>query len=88
MNHDLLPPGDLEVLEFERAWPVPSGPKDKAILERFHHNVTRYYQRLHHIVDQPAAEVYDAMLVRRLRRLRDDKRAARSTRRQGFEVAR
>ena len=88
MNDQRLPPADLEVLEFERCWPVPSGPKDKAILERFHHNVTRYYQRLLHIADQPAAEADDATLVRRIRRMRDQKRTTRSSRRDGFEVAR
>lgn len=81
-----LTPADLEVLEFEReTWRHP-GDKDKAILERFRHNVTRYYQRLNHLLDHPQALAYDPQLVNRLRRVRDEKRTTRSSRRNGFSL--
>lgn len=87
----------MEILEFERHdWPQPrypgdrsrSGVKESAIFHRFAHSATRYYQLLNQILDTPAAEAYDPMLVRRLRRLREQRQALRGARRTGFEVAR
>lgn len=79
-----LPPADMEVLEFERArWGVKPGPKESLAAERFGitggRPLARYHQILNRILDDPAAEVYDPELVRRLRRIRDQHRANRTT---------
>lgn len=71
---------DRDMLEFERlTWRYP-GAKETAILERFEMSATRYYQVLMDLIDRPAAEAHDPQLVRRLRRLRDARRAKRQGR--------
>lgn len=77
------PPSDLdhrsrEVLDFERgAWKL-TVTKERAIRERFGFSPSRYHQLLHRIIDRPEALTYDPMLVRRLRRVREVRRRART----------
>jgi Protein of unknown function (DUF3263) len=73
------------ILDFEREWWKHPGPKDRAIRERFAVSAARYHQLLNRIVDQQAAVAYDPMLVRRLRRLREERRRKRFARRLGLE---
>ena len=42
---------------------------------------TRYYQVLNALIDRPEALAHDAMLVKRLRRMRQTRQRARSARR-------
>ena len=72
---------DGEILEFERHWWKYAGAKETAVRERFDMTVTRYYQVLNALIDQPAALECDPMLVRRLLRLREQRQAQRSARR-------
>ncbi|MDH4170563.1 MAG: DUF3263 domain-containing protein [Acidimicrobiia bacterium] len=69
---------DKAILDFERIWWAEPGPKDEAIRERFELSTTRYYQVLNEILDASEAVEYDPLVVRRLRRLRDRRRRARS----------
>ncbi len=73
-----FPPERRALLEFERAWPVGSGSKGRAIRERFGISPTRYHQLLDRAIDQPDALADEPALVRRLRRLRDVRRRVRS----------
>ena len=67
-----------EVLDFEReAWKLTI-TKARAIRERFGFSPGRYHQLLHRVIDRPEALEYDPMLVRRLRRVRDARRRART----------
>lgn len=59
------------MLAFERQWWRHPGAKERAIRETFGLSTTRYYQRLHRLLDKPAAMAHDPVLVQRLRRLRD-----------------
>ena len=68
---------DRAILDFERTWWTEAGPKDTAIRERFELSGTRYYQLLTELLDDDAALVYDPLLVRRLRRVRERRRRAR-----------
>ena len=75
-----------EVLDFEReAWML-SVTKERAIRERFGFSPSRYHQLLHRVIDRPEALVYDPMLVRRLRRLREVRRRARTASGLGVRV--
>lgn len=66
-----LTPGDLEVLEFERAtWKYP-GRREAVIRERFGISLTRHLQRVTALIDHPQAQAYNAQLVRQLRDRRD-----------------
>lgn len=50
-------------------------------MRRYGVKPVRYYQRLIALLEQPETEREHAMLVKRLRRLADQNRAARATRR-------
>jgi hypothetical protein len=81
-----LDPRSREVLDFEReAWKL-SVTKERAIRERFGFSPSRYNQLLHKIIDRPEALVYDPMLVRRLRRVREVRRRARTASGLGVRV--
>lgn len=69
---------ERDVLAFERHWWRYTGAKEKAIRDRFGVSATRYYQLLNAVIDKPAALVADPMLVRRLRRLRVERRRSRA----------
>ncbi len=72
---------DMAMLDFEERWFALDVPKDQGIMERFGCSATRYYQRLNDLLDDPAALGYKPLLVKRLRRLRAQRQAARSARR-------
>jgi len=77
---------DRAVLDFERQWWKYAGAKEQAVRDLFDMSATRYYQVLNALIDRPEALVHDAMLVKRLRRLRSSRQRARSARRLGFDV--
>lgn len=77
---------DRAILEFERQWWKYAGAKESAIKDLFDLTPPRYYQLLNDIIDRQAALEFDAMLVKRLRRLRDSRQRARSARRLGFDI--
>lgn len=68
------------ILAFERQWWRHAGAKEEAIRSEFGLSAARYYQLLNSLLDSPDAIVADPMLVKRLRRLRDARTAARSAR--------
>jgi len=75
-----------DVLDFEReAWKL-TVTKERAIRERFGFSPSRYHQLLHRIIDRPEALIYDPMLVRRLRRVREVRRRARTASGLGLRV--
>jgi hypothetical protein len=61
---------ERSVLDFERVLREPMSDKDEAISQTFDVSPGRYYQFLDSIIKKEAALAYDALLVRRLRRLR------------------
>ena len=67
---------DLEraILDFERRWWKHAGAKEAAIRDLFDMSATRYYQVVNALIDRPDALVHDPMLVKRLRRLRAERR--------------
>ena len=69
-----------DVLAFERQWWKYAGAKEQAIRDLFDMSSTRYYQILNALIDTPEALAVDPMLVGRLTRLRDARRAARRAR--------
>lgn len=73
---------DLEVriLEFERSWWRYAGAKESAIKELFDMSAPRYYQLLNDLIDREDALLASPMLVKRLRRLRQARMSARSSR--------
>lgn len=73
-----LTDAEKAVLMFEhRRW-NHRGAKDEAIVKSFDLTPARYQQWLLTIIEKPAALVHDPMLVKRLRRLRETRQAART----------
>jgi hypothetical protein len=68
---------DRAILDFERAWWQLPTAKAAAIRERLDLSPTRYYEVLSALLDDPAADAYDPLVVRRLRRARAVRRRAR-----------
>lgn len=62
------------VLDFaERRYRYP-GARDSAIIEELGISPTRYFQQLNALIDRPDALEAKPVLVKRLRRLRDQRR--------------
>ena len=66
---------DREILDFERQRWKYAGVKEQVIRDTFDLSSTRYYQVLNKLIDTPEALAYDPTLVKRLRRIRDQRRA-------------
>ncbi len=62
---------DRALLDFESRWNGHSAAKEEAIRRELTLTPARFYQLLERVIDQPDAAEYDAMLVHRLRRLRE-----------------
>ncbi|GAA2015895.1 hypothetical protein GCM10009839_09120 [Catenulispora yoronensis] len=65
------------MLAFETTFWSRGGTKEQAIRDRFGTSPTRYYQQLNLLIDKPAALEAAPALVKRLRAVRDARRAAR-----------
>jgi hypothetical protein len=83
-----LDPRLKEVLEFERSWwTLGAAAKERAIRRRLGISPARYHQFLNRALDLPEALEQDAVLVLRLRRIREARRRARSGPRLGLEAS-
>lgn len=66
------------ILDLEQSWWAYPGAKVSAIRERTGMSEPRYYQALSALIDDPAALEASPLVVKRLRRLRDARRAQRT----------
>lgn len=79
---DELTTEERAILDFEDGgWWKHAGAKETAIRAAFDCSATRYFQMLNALIDRPAALAYRPLLVKRLHRLRSDRRRQRSARR-------
>ena len=69
---------DEQLLDCESSWWRAERPKDDEIRSRFGMSTPRYYQQLNTLIDRPEALVYAPLLVKRLRRMREQRQLARS----------
>jgi hypothetical protein len=77
---------EIEMLDFERTWWRYAGVKESSIKELFNLTPPAYYQLLNNLIDLDAALIADPILVKRLRRLRDQRTSSRSSRKLGFTL--
>lgn len=82
-----LDQGLRAVLDLEHTWWTLSVPKERVVRERLGLTPARYHQLLNRALDLPEAVAYDPMLVRRLQRVRQARRQARSAQRLGLGAA-
>lgn len=71
---------DRALLDFESRWDAHGAAKEEAIRRELGLAPARYYQLLERVIDAPEAAAVDALLVHRLRRLRDASLRAREAR--------
>ncbi len=71
---------DRDLLAFEAAWQRHAGAKEEAIRAELGLTPARYYQLLGRLIDSPDALAHDPLLVKRLQRLRDQRRETRAAR--------
>jgi hypothetical protein len=71
---------EAHILEFEGTWWKFAGAKESAIKELFDLSAPRYYQLLNDLIDRQDALIAAPMLVKRLRRLREARMSARTSR--------
>ncbi|MDR6868920.1 hypothetical protein J2Y69_003546 [Microbacterium resistens] len=72
---------ERSILALEARWPRHGGAKEEAIRVELSLTPVRYYLLLDRLIDTEAALGHDPLLVRRLRRLREEgerRRAART----------
>ncbi len=77
---------ELKLLDFERNWWRHAGTKESAIKELFNLTPPAYYQMLNNLIDRNDALLAEPILVKRLRRIRDARTAARSSSKLGFTL--
>ena len=75
------------ILDFEAEWRRHVGAKEEAIRADLALSPARYYQLLGRLIDTTEAQQYDPMLVKRLRRIRDERQEARVARAAGSRSA-
>jgi len=69
---------EAALLDFEGSWWRAERSKEDEIRARFGLSTARYYQQLNALIDQPEALAYAPLLVKRLRRMREQRQQARS----------
>lgn len=69
---------ELRILEFERQWWRFAGSKEAAIAAEFSLSAPEYFQLLNDLIDRDDALAAAPLLVKRLRRLREARIAART----------
>ncbi len=72
-----LSDADRAILDLEREWWTRPGTKTSAIREELGLSSSRYYRRVGELIQLPGAFTYDPLTVKRLRRLRDQRRRHR-----------
>ncbi len=77
---------EIKMLDFERQWWRYAGAKESAIKELFDLTPPAYYQMLNNLIDREDAVLAEPILVKRLRRLRESRTAARPSTRLGFNL--
>ncbi|HAQ59761.1 MAG TPA: DUF3263 domain-containing protein [Microbacterium sp.] len=79
-SRDGLTSDERDILDFEAHWGRHGGAKEEAIRSELGLAPARYYQVLGRLIETGEALGYDPMLVKRLRRLRDQREAQRAAR--------
>jgi hypothetical protein len=74
---DELDTRERAMIDFEREWWQLDGRKEDNIRERFGSSASSYYRALQGLLELDAAQDYDPLTVKRLRRQRDQRRRVR-----------
>lgn len=80
-RHGALTTTEKRILALEQGFYKYAGVKDQQIREILHMTPVRYYQVLNELIDTEEALAWDPLTVKRLQRLREARRAQRSSQR-------
>lgn len=64
---------EMRILDFERQWWRYAGSKEAGIAEHFGISATEYYAALNNLIDREDALAAAPLLIKRLRRLREQR---------------
>jgi hypothetical protein len=70
---------DRAMLDFEGSWWIGGGSKEEAIKGQLGVSAAHYYRTIGSLADSLEAEIYAPLVVRRLRRSRNQRRRGRYT---------
>ena len=76
----MLTEKDIRILDFEASWWHFPEPKDRAIRDYLDMSSTRYYQALRRLVDNEDAAQQYPLVIKRLRRMKEQRKAAHTRR--------
>ena len=76
-----LTDADKALLDFAGRWYRFPGAREQAMRDELGMSATTYWRKVNDLIDNPEALRYAPVTVRRLRRIRQDRLAARSLRR-------
>lgn len=76
---DQLTEHEAAVLAFEKGWTGGAAAKSVEVKQRFDLSTAAYHQQLNRLLDRRAALAAEPLLVKRLRRLREQRQAERSS---------
>ena len=74
----MLSDRETAILDFEKSWWQAKAAKEIEIRDRFDMSASPYYQILNSLIDRPEALAHDPLLVKRLRRMREQRQRNRS----------
>lgn len=86
MTSNSLTEQERDILAVERLWWQFAGAKEARVRDEFDMSMTRYYQTLNRLIEREDALAFDPLLVKRLRRLRAQRKRSRSARHLGIEL--
>lgn len=72
----MLSEKDIRILDFEASWWHFPEPKDRAIRDYLGMSSSRYYQALRRLVDDGEAARQYPLVIRRLRKMKEDRKKA------------
>ena len=68
---------DRAIIDFERTWWSHDASKETMIRERLDLSTTRYYEILGELAESREAYAFDPLVIRRVRKMRTQRRRAR-----------
>lgn len=77
---------DRELLNLAGQWFKDDANLETITLEKYGMRLTRFWQVVNGLIDRPEALAYNAQTVRRLQRIRENRKRARAARRAGHPL--
>ena len=74
----MLSDRETAILDFEKSWWQAKATIESELRDSSDMSASRYYQNLNSLIERPEALAHDPLLVKRLRRMREQRQRTRS----------